>query len=147
MFMQKKSLLTTFSFSTITALIVMISAIILNFAILSKRTEKVYEQDINMNQNKALIHGLIRFFVTNLIFNTGFLKEDNITIEVYADDGNVNRSFVRNANKNHQTYDDIIYNVFEEIDDVIMFSLGGSFDYANYKHADRKLIIQCPVAN
>ncbi|MBI9011180.1 MAG: hypothetical protein JEZ08_03050 [Clostridiales bacterium] len=111
------------------------------------KADIICEQDIKMNQNKALIQGLIYFFVSNLIFNTGFLKENNITIEVCADNENVNLSFVRNVNKRSQPYKHIIYNVFEEIDDVIIFNLGGSFDYSNYEHADSKLIIQFPLVN
>jgi len=109
------------------------------------KAEIICEQDIKMNQNKALIQGLVRFFVTNLIFNTGFLEENTITIEIYADERNVNLSFVRNVNKKYLTYENIIYDLFEEIDDVIMSTLGGSFDYSNYKHGDRKLTVQCPL--
>lgn len=111
------------------------------------KSEIICEQDIDMTQNKALLQGLVQFIVINLIVNSGYLEKNTITIEIYADDENAHLSFTRNVNKTQKTHEDIIYTLLEEIDEVIMSSIGGSLDYSNYDHADRKLIIHCPLVN
>jgi len=111
------------------------------------KAEIICEQDIDMTQNKTLIKGLVQFVVTNLIVNSGYLDKNTITIEIYADDENAHLSFTRNVNKNQKTHEDIIYDLLEEIDEVVMSSIGGSLDYTSYDQADRKLIIHCPLVN
>jgi len=105
----------------------------------------ICDQEIVMFQNKLLIEGIMKFFVSNLIMNSGHLPNNMITIEIVADDNEVNISFTRNIIKKYESHADIVFNIFEELDEEIMSSLNGRLDYSNYEQSDRKLVIHCPL--
>lgn len=107
----------------------------------------ICDQEIIMFQNKVFLTGLIRFFVTNYVVNSGYLSTNTITIEIFADDSEVNISFTRNIIKKYESHADVVLNIFEELDEEIMSTLNGRLDYSNYVQADKKLVIHCPLVN
>ncbi|MCH4889906.1 hypothetical protein EZV73_20165 [Acidaminobacter sp. JC074] len=100
--------------------------------------------DVILFQNKALLQGVLRFLVLNILFNSGKGKNNQLSIEVFSDEKQVLINVMRNTSSSSRVNED---DLISKLSECVELGLKGQLISSKYENSTKELTLKFPIVN